>query len=241
MRYAQPSRGYRSGIEPVLLAAAIPAQPGERVLEGGSGSGATLLCLTARVPGVIGIGVERDPTLVALANRNAALNDFDTLSFMEGDIERLSFSGLPEARFNHACANPPYHIQGPRSPLPMRKEAKHGDPDLVTKWVLRLAASLRHHATLTLVLPAAQVPVGLAAMESAGCGSIALLPLWARSRRPAKLVLLQAVKGGRGTFRIVPGLVLHGESGNGYAPPADAILREGRALAFYGELAGTPP
>ena len=42
VRYAQPRSGFRSGIEPVLLAAAVPARPGERVLEAGSGAGAAL-------------------------------------------------------------------------------------------------------------------------------------------------------------------------------------------------------
>ncbi|HJS85951.1 MAG TPA: SAM-dependent methyltransferase, partial [Acetobacteraceae bacterium] len=49
VRYAQPAEGFRSGIEPVLLAAAVPARPGECVLEGGSGAGAGLLCLAARI------------------------------------------------------------------------------------------------------------------------------------------------------------------------------------------------
>src|SRR6516225_6201355 len=63
VRYAQPRRGFRSGIEPVLLAAAIPAVPVSRILEGGSGAGAALLCLAARVAGVQGLGIEQDPTL----------------------------------------------------------------------------------------------------------------------------------------------------------------------------------
>ena len=53
VRYAQPasgSDGYRTGIEPVLLAASIPAQAGQRVLEAGVGAGAGLICLAARVP-----------------------------------------------------------------------------------------------------------------------------------------------------------------------------------------------
>ncbi|PJE33810.1 methyltransferase, partial [Pseudooceanicola lipolyticus] len=29
----QPRRGYRAGVDPVLLAAAVPARPGQRVLE----------------------------------------------------------------------------------------------------------------------------------------------------------------------------------------------------------------
>ena len=78
VRYVQPRHGFRSGIEPVLLAAAVPARAGDRVLEGGSGAGAALLCLAARVPGVRGLGIEQDPALVTLAKRNAAANGWPT-------------------------------------------------------------------------------------------------------------------------------------------------------------------
>ena len=84
-----PGAGFRSGIEPVLLAAAIPARPGARVLEGGSGAGAALLCLAARVPGVHGLGIEQDPALVALARQNAAANGWPDLRFMAADIASL--------------------------------------------------------------------------------------------------------------------------------------------------------
>src|SRR5438094_893292 len=57
--YAQPRHGLRATIDPILLAAAIPAQPGEQVLEGGAGAGAAILCLAARVSGMTGVGVDR--------------------------------------------------------------------------------------------------------------------------------------------------------------------------------------
>ena len=41
----QPRRGYRAGVDPVLLAAAVAARPGEAVLELGCGVGTALLCL----------------------------------------------------------------------------------------------------------------------------------------------------------------------------------------------------
>jgi len=72
--YSQPRRGFRSGIEPVLLAAAVPARAQERVIEAGCGAGAGLLCLAARLPGIGGLGIERDPALAALAARNIAAN-----------------------------------------------------------------------------------------------------------------------------------------------------------------------
>ena len=65
-RHAQPVEGHRTGIEPVLLAACIPARPGERVLEGGTWSGAALLCPAHRVPGVVGLGIEVDAAMAAV-------------------------------------------------------------------------------------------------------------------------------------------------------------------------------
>src|ERR1700735_5572240 len=92
VRYAQPRTGFRSGIDPVLLAAAVPARPGERVLEAGSGAGAASLCLAARVAGISGLGVERDPALVEIAARNAAANGWHELAFLAAD-----FADLPRA------------------------------------------------------------------------------------------------------------------------------------------------
>src|SRR5687767_14919301 len=74
LRLYQPRRGYRVAIDPVLLAAAVAAEPGERVLDAGAGTGAASLCLAARVPGCVVTGVERDPELLALAMANVGAN-----------------------------------------------------------------------------------------------------------------------------------------------------------------------
>ena len=39
LRIRQPANGYRAGADPVFLAAAVPAKPGESVLELGCGAG----------------------------------------------------------------------------------------------------------------------------------------------------------------------------------------------------------
>jgi len=227
VRYAQPARGFRSGIEPVLLAAAVPARPGEHVLEGGSGAGAASLCLAARVPGVFGVGIEQDPGLVALADRNAGANGV-AVRFVVGDVLASPVAGP----FDHVFANPPYHaLTGTGSPDQARIAAKRGAPGLLGEWAAVLGVTLRHGGTLSLVLPPARLEEALAGCARGACGSTRLLPLWPRAGRPAKLLLLRAVRGGRAPTALLAGIVLHGPDGK-FTPEIEACLRDGAALAF---------
>lgn len=226
IRLLQPARGFRSGMEPVLLAASVPARPGQRVLEGGSGTGAGLLCLAARVVGIEGVGVEQDAALVKLASRNAAANGLSGLSFVAGDL--LSVTGL--GSFDHAFANPPYHpAAGTQSPDPARDAAKRGHAGLLEGWAGALGGCLRHHGTLTFIVPAGALTETLAAMAGAGCRARAVSPLWPKAGRSAKLVLVQGVKQGRSPLRLLPGLVLHTETER-FTAEAEDVLRGGAAL-----------
>lgn len=224
--HAQRESGHRSGIEPVLLAAAIPARSGERVLEAGTGSGAGLLCLAARVAGISGVGVEQDGELVALARENVARNRLTGLEITQADIAAFT-DALP---FDHAMANPPWYApRATPSPDAARAVARHAKDGLLTVWAKALGRRLRHRGTITFIIHASALAECLAAFSAAGCGSHAILPLWPREGRAAKLVLVQAVRGGRGPSRMLPGLALHAE-GQHYTQAAEAVLRGGEAL-----------
>jgi SAM-dependent methyltransferase len=84
----QPVAGYRAGTDAVLLAAAVPARAGDRVLELGCGVGTAALCLMARVPGLSVTGVERQPDYADLARRNASENGLP-LQVVTADLARL--------------------------------------------------------------------------------------------------------------------------------------------------------
>ncbi len=227
VRYWQNREGYRTGIEPVLLAAACPARPGERVLELGTGAGAALLCLAARVPGVHGVGVELDPTMAALARRNLAANGWDDIIVTEADAAGFT----ADAPFDHAISNPPWHDSASTpSPVPGRRRAKQARGGLLAAWCDAAARALRPGATLTLVLPAALVGNAFEALAGAGLAAPALFPLWPREGRSARLILLQARRGARGAACVLPGAVLH--EGPGWSAWADRVLRDGAAISM---------
>jgi tRNA1(Val) A37 N6-methylase TrmN6 len=197
------------------------------VLEAGCGSGAGFLCLAARVPGLAILAVERDAGLAALARANAAANGLaGRVEVIEGDVRDIALARrLPPC--DHAFANPPFWPGGTAPPEAIRRAATHEEASLVD-WARFLAAPLVRRGSLGLILPAARLDAAMAALTAAGCGGTRLLPFWPRAGMPAKRVLLQARRGGRGPARIDPGLVLHDAAG--FTAAAEAILRDGAAL-----------
>ena len=223
--YLQPAEGYRTGIEPVLLAGSVPAVPGERVLEAGLGAGAGLLCLLARVPSLAVTGVELDPAMAELARRNLCAAQATVIT---GDI---LFMDRPPV-FDHAYANPPWHNPaGTPSPDHGRRTAKQAGADTLRCWIERLAACVRPRGSVTVIVPAARLGDALGAMGGAGCGGRVTVPLWPKAGRDAKLVIVRGVRGSRAPDRIAPGLTLHDADGS-YTAPAQAVLAEAAPLIF---------
>lgn len=220
----QPVRGFRAGLDAVLLAAFVPATPGQRVLEAGCGSGAVFLCLAARVPGLSVTAVEREAAMAALARGNAAANGVSA-EVIEGDV--ATARGV--APCDHAFANPPYWPGGTPPPGAVRRAATHEGGAGLADWAGFVASALRHGGTASLVLPAARFDAGVAALRAAGCGSVVLLPVSPRAGAPAKRVLLRARRGGRGPARLLPALVLH-EADGAFTAAAQAVLRDAAAL-----------
>lgn len=231
LRLLQPRKGYRAATDPVLLAAACPAEPGENVLDLGCGAGAATLCLGHRVPGLELAGLELQPAYVELARRNAERNKISA-EIYQGDIARMP-SAL-RRDFDHVIANPPYyHAGGSPSPVAARARAMQVETPLAD-WVAAAARRLRPGGWMTLICGTDGLPQVLAALAPK-LGSAAVLPLAAREGRSALRVIVQARKGGRAPFRLLAPFVIHqGPAHDGdresYTPQANAVLRDGADL-----------
>jgi tRNA1(Val) A37 N6-methylase TrmN6 len=228
LSYRQFRHGYRTGIEPPLLAAAIPARAGQRVLEAGCGAGAGLMCLYARVPGLEGVGLEADPGTAGLARHNWAANGMDRLALYESRVPDLP-DGI--GRFDHVFANPPWHrAHATASPVGRRDLARRAPPGMLDEWILALSGLLRAGGTLTLILPAALHAQASGVMRGlAALGGITLLPFWPKPGMAAKIVLMQGRRHSLADSAVLPGLVLH-QDGGSYTAAAERILRGGEAL-----------
>lgn len=230
VRLTQPVDGYRAGIDPVFLAAAVPAQAGEAAVDAGAGVGAAALCLAVRVPDVSVLGLELDPAQVELAHHNAVTSGVaDRVRFQVGDL--LAKAPLPPV--DHVLTNPPYLQSGAFTPPPdpARARAHVAGPGGLAAWLAGCMRLLKLGGTLTMIYRAdglAEVLAGLA-----GHGGIEVIPLWPGGAKPAKRMVVRARKGSRAPLVLHPGLVLHQADGR-YTAAAEAVLRGAAPLPVAG-------
>jgi tRNA1(Val) A37 N6-methylase TrmN6 len=226
----QPARGYRAGVDPVFLAASVLAHPGQSVLELGCGVGVASLCLQERVGGLRITGLELQADYADLARRNADDNGLEMV-VETGDLQDMPAT-LRAQSFDHVIANPPYFQRARGTPAGNtgRDLALAGDTSL-DRWIDAAVRRLAPKGRLTVIQKADRLPDLLSACD-ARVGNLRVLPLASRIGRPADRVILQAQKGARGAFRLLPAVVLHDgdrheRDGESYTPAIDAILRKG--------------
>ncbi len=227
----QPARGYRAGTDAVMLAAACPARPGERVLELGCGAGVALFCLGARVGPVLLTGLERQEELAALARHNAAATGI-AARIVSGDLAAMP-AGLRAENFDHVIANPPFFVSGTKAPDAARAAARHEDTALEC-WIDAGLRRLRPGGALTLIHRAEALDRILVALTGRA-GAVSVLPLAARQGHDAGRVIVLSRKGARGGLRLHAPFVLHARPAHerdceDLSAPARAVLRDGLAI-----------
>lgn len=233
MQLWQPKRGYRAGVDPVLLAASVAAISGQTVLDLGCGAGAAALCLATRVPGLDCVGVERQPEFAALAQRNGAQNGLP-FHVICADLAAPP-PDLTARQFDHVLANPPYFVEGAHSPSPdAAKGAARGEDTPLSIWLDIAARRLRPGGYFHMIQRIDRLPE---ALVSCRLGSVEVLPLAPRIGRDPGLFILRARKGGRAAFRLRASLILHkgathARDGEDYTDEILSVLRGNAPLKW---------
>jgi tRNA1(Val) A37 N6-methylase TrmN6 len=226
LQLMQPAEGYRAAIDPVLLAAAIDAKAGERILDLGCGVGTAGLCLLARVSGIYLTGLDLQPGLIALATRNAAANGLSGSAFFQcGDL--LAFR---DGGFDHVLANPPYlaREKASISPNPIKAMANVEGDARLADWVGCAIAAVKFGGRVTFIHRADREGELRTAM-SQGLGDLQLVRFLPRLGAEAKRVIMSGRKGADPGFRQYAPWVLHAANGS-FTPETEAILRDAAPL-----------
>jgi len=241
LRLYQPERGHRFGHDAILLAAATPAQPGDRTVELGAGVGAASLALLARVPDIHVTLIDIDARLTALASENIARNGFAgqaqavTLD-VGGSDHFFDEAGLKAGAFDQALMNPPFNAPSLQaSPDHARRAAHAASADTLHIWLRQAARLLRPSGRMTLIWRAEDREKVVQELAVA-FGAITILPVCPSPGKPPIRILVNARKAERETLRVLPPLTL-ADQDKRPSPAAEAVLRAGKPLPISSDAA----
>lgn len=228
----QPKRGYRAGLEAVFLAASVPAVSGDSALEAGCGVGVAALCLARRVAGARVNGVEIEPSLLELAQRNAERNGLsETVRFSACNIlGGTDGSRIAQNTHAHVFANPPFFTSDRArcSSNPLKKRAHVCERADLDGWVRFLVSTVVPAGTVTLIYRAEALGELLHLLDRR-VGDCRIFPLYPRVSQAASRVIIQGTKGSKAPASLLRGLVLHGP-GDEFTSEAQSVLRQGAGL-----------
>lgn len=227
---SQPQRGFRAGLDSVLLGAAVSPRS-RTLLDMGSGVGTAAFVAMAHNDGLDALLVERNAEFVELARINAEENGFaGRVTVGQGDVtagaaERRA-AGMAENAYDSVIANPPFFAQGDGTLAADtgRAGARHMDETALDLWIRAAAGAARSGGEAIFIFPAAGL-VPLLAGFSRRFGAITILPLLPRPGVAAGRVLVRGIKGSRAPLALLPGRALHGEEGRAFQPEFEAIFR----------------
>lgn len=227
----QPTRGFRSSLDPVLLSAFVKP-PFGRFVDIGCGAGTLTFLLAARDPVSRGVGVEIQPRLAAFAAAGRERNGLNgRIDVLHADVRRVAGRApLPGGTFDLVASNPPFRpvAAGRTSPDPERAQARH-ELSLTMEDLLSAASALLHpRGRFAVIYPADRLDSLLACLPSHGLEPTRVRMVVSRpDRAPSRLLLEAMPSAGAGgqPVRTEKPLTLH-EAAGGYTREVRAMLGE---------------
>lgn len=226
LRVAQPSSGYRYSLDAVLLAALPQPKPGQALLDLGAGCGIIPLILAFRHADVRIMGVEVQPELAQLADLNVSNNGMqDRIRIIHEDLRRLSLE-MVGGPVDWIVSNPPYRraASGRVNPNSQRALARHEINVNLQELIITVKRLLRTGGRFAIIYPSERTVDLLSQMRSAGLEPKWLRGIHSQAGQPAKLIMVQAVLGGKPGLTVEAPLVVYDADGQ-YASAVQEMMK----------------
>lgn len=237
----QPKRsGHRSGLDALLLAAALPQNAHGTVADFGAGAGVAGFAALNLNRELDLLAIEKNPTMVAIANKSLLLAGNESFRMRSKVIEadltangaEREKNGLGPESVDHVIMNPPYNTSSLRAPPdPLKAEAYMLGEGGIEAWFRAAASMLKPGGTLSLIYRTENLGEVLACSQGR-FGGLTILPIHSRQDEPAKRIIVQGTRGSRAPISIIPGFVVHDANGD-FTPKANNIFDGKEHLEFF--------
>lgn len=227
-RVIQDPAAFCFGVDAVLLAWFMKVHPGERVIDLCTGSGVVAFLADARNPGASYVGLELLPEVADRAARSALLNRAeDHIQIETGDVKTAS-ERFGRASFDVVSVNPPYMKAGCglENPDEGKAVARHELRCTLEDVVKSASALLKPGGRFYMVHRPERLPEILKSMAEARIAPAEILPVYPFPEKPATMILISGIRGGRNGMKTLPPVVIYRDK-NQYAEAFLQIYSEG--------------
>ncbi len=205
LKIIQKKKGYRFSLGAPLLTDFIHICPGDEILDLGTGSGVIPLILAKKsnVKGIVGVEIQKD--LAEMALRNVQLNNLEEkITILHQDLRELP-GELPACSFDLVLSNPPYRASssGRLNPEQEKAIARH-ELTCSLGELLKVASYLaKSKGKVALVYSATRLVDLMEGLRKEELEPKRLRLVHPDSGTKAKLILIEAIKGGKVDLEIM--------------------------------------
>lgn len=220
----QPKRGFRFGIDSILLAHFLNLKPQDLVLEVGAGSGIISLIALKRFPKAKIFALELESIFIECLKRNILENKLqEKLFIIKGDIKTSLFkSGI----FDVIFSNPPYFksMSGRKSPYEIENIARRDIEFELDEFLKKVSSLLKNKGKFYLVFTALRLAELIYLLKKNKLEPKLLRLVYSYPGSEAKLVLLLAVKNAKEEIRIFSPLYIYDSPKGNYTEEVKNML-----------------
>ncbi len=161
------------------------------------------------------VAIEIQPDVAAIAERNAALNQLDSIRVINADLRARRIEGLAPASFDVIVANPPYRAlgRGRGSPNPGRRVAREESAATLADFVAAAKRFAANGAKAAFVFDASRSAELLRCLAAHSLEPKRIRFVHPHTDAPATTILVEARKGGGIEVAIEPPLMLYDRPG----------------------------
>jgi tRNA1(Val) A37 N6-methylase TrmN6 len=223
--------GHRSGIDAMLLAAAVPGGFNGHCADLGAGAGAAGFavlsrCLSARVT-----LFENDPLMAECARKSLDLpqnhNFANRIAVVEADVtlrgDARQDAGLINNHFDYVVFNPPFNDASDRqTPDAIKANAHVMGETLFEDWIRTAAAIVKPGGGMALIARPQSLNDILNAIGQR-FGALEIIPVHPHAEAAAIRIIVRGIKGSRARLKFLPAHVLHAKGAEAFLPKAEAV------------------
>ena len=216
MRIIQKDKGFRFGMDAVLLSDFATIDLRGRVADFGTGTGILPLLLMGRGKGQSFDALEIQPDMAEMAVRTMRLNGVEEAIRVHNVPVQQAESLLGPGSMDAIVCNPPYGVPGATllNPSDTLRTARHQGENGLTDWYKTAHRLLRGKGKFFMVYPAPRMFEAMTALEKAHLTPKRFRLIYPRMDKPANLVLIEAMKDAKPMLHTEPPLIVYEADGS---------------------------